>query len=241
MIKIRTLLILLLSFPIIAYCQKITITGQITDIHNEPISLATVDIVGKNASNTSDDYGVFHITMPSNVKRGDVIVVRVSKQGFKTLTKQVSVSSLSMPIHLVKIKNFVVPKAKALSDAENVLNKSTGNNPPGQPPVSVQSFFQSGGITANQVNMAPLPRQLDELINKQLLDFLTNKNEMINITSVMGDADAFQYAKQIAEFLKANGYTKIDGVNQGVFNEPIKGQFMKRDTTGVKIVIGATP
>jgi len=105
--------------------------------------------------------------------------------------------------------------------------------------VNVTSNNQNGGITANQVNIGSIPRNLDLNTQRQLLSFLNSKNERIDINSVMGDAESFQFANQINDFLKAQGFTKVDGVSQSVFTKPVVGQFMNRDSSGVKILIGS--
>lgn len=105
--------------------------------------------------------------------------------------------------------------------------------------VNVTSNNQSGGITANQVNIGSVPRTLDINIQRQLLSFLNSKEESIVIDCIMGDSESFLYANQINDFLKSKGYNKVDGVNQSAFTKPVIGQFMDRDTSGVKILIGS--
>ena len=105
--------------------------------------------------------------------------------------------------------------------------------------VNVTSNNQSGGITANQVNIGAIPRNLDDKTQNQLLAILKKKDEPIDISSVMGDAEAFKYANQINDFLKTHGYTKVEGVSQSVFSKPVIGQFIDKDSIGIKIVIGA--
>jgi hypothetical protein len=105
--------------------------------------------------------------------------------------------------------------------------------------VNVTSNNQNGGITANQVNIGTLPRNLDMNTQRQLLSFLNSKEERIDINSVMGDAESFHFANQINDFLKSQRFTKVDGVSQSVFTKPVVGQFMNRDSSGVKILIGS--
>lgn len=105
--------------------------------------------------------------------------------------------------------------------------------------VNVTSNNQNGGITANQVNIGSIPRTLDVNTQRQLLSFLNSKDEKIDINSVMGDVESFQFANQINDFLKSKGFTKVDGNRQSVFTKPINGQFMNRDSSGVKILIGS--
>ncbi len=105
--------------------------------------------------------------------------------------------------------------------------------------VNVTSNNQNGGITANQVNIGSIPRNLDINTQGQLLSFLNSKDERIDINSIMGDAESFQFANQINDFLKSQGFTNVDGVNQSVFTKPVIGQFMNRDSSGVHILIGS--
>lgn len=105
--------------------------------------------------------------------------------------------------------------------------------------VNVTSNNQFGGITANQVNIGAVPRKIDLTLTNQLLVFAQNKDESIDITSVMGDQEAYQFATEIKNFLLSQGYKKVDGVNQALFNQPVIGQFLNRENSGIKILIGS--
>lgn len=107
------------------------------------------------------------------------------------------------------------------------------------PMINVSSTNQSGGITANQVNIGSIPRNIDNKTKNELLEMLKVKNEPIDISSVMGDSEAFKYANQINDFLKSQGYTKVEGVSQAVYSKPVIGQFIERDNIGIKIIIGS--
>jgi hypothetical protein len=107
--------------------------------------------------------------------------------------------------------------------------------------VNVTSTHQSGGITANQVNIGAVPRKFDLETGNRLLNLLKNKNEKIEVSSVMGDSESFSLANNIFDFLKSNGFKNIDGVNQSAFSRPVFGQYLDRDSTGVKILIGSNP
>lgn len=107
--------------------------------------------------------------------------------------------------------------------------------------VNVTSNGQSGGITANQVNIGAVPRVLSTMDQTDLLLFLKDKTERINITAIMGDPESFQFAQQINDFLKYKGYKQIHGVDQAVYTKPVIGQFINRDSIGVKILIGSKP
>lgn len=142
------------------------------------------------------------------------------------------------------IKNQTKPLVvqQRLAPAEKNADNASGRSDTVKSEViNVTSHNQSGGITANQVNIGAVPRKLDINVQNQLLGALQNKSEAIEITSIMGDSESFDFATQISDFLKANGYTKVDGVNQSVFTKPVIGQYLDRDSNGVRILIGAKP
>jgi hypothetical protein len=59
------------------------------------------------------------------------------------------------------------------------------------------------------------------------------------VSSTWGDTEAFEFANAVTDFLKAQGYKRVDGGNQSMYNKPVVGQIIQRDSTGVKIIIGA--
>lgn len=102
--------------------------------------------------------------------------------------------------------------------------------------VNVTSYNQSGGITANQVNIGSQPRVLDTKLQSQLLQLLSGKKaQTISVVSVMGDGEAFSFATQIKNFLTKEGFT-VDGVSQAVYTEPVMGQNFNPEK--LEIVIG---
>lgn len=235
--KILTILILVISSHGFG---QIKLTGQIVDVRNNPLPNASINVVGLTASAVSDESGVFFATLPISIKKGDIITLRVSKDGYNTISKHIAATFLSIPI---KLSKELHPRKKiitsnAIPTNSNSAQSKSYSEPPSQS-TAVTSYFQSGGITAGQVNIAPLARHLDDATIGQLQSFMTDKNEKIVVTSVMGDSEAFQYANEISKFLKSNGYAKVDGVNQAIYSEPIQGQYINRDTLGVHILIGA--
>jgi hypothetical protein len=121
----------------------------------------------------------------------------------------------------------------------NILEKSNQKNNQ-QGTTNVSSFNQSGGITAGTVNIGPAKRVLNDSIREQL-DAATVGKKSISIDAVMGDAEAFQFATEIFDYLKAKGLPVINGgVSQSVYNGPIKGQTLKElPDDGLEIVIGS--
>ena len=93
--------------------------------------------------------------------------------------------------------------------------------------ININSFNQSGGITAHTVNISPQRRQLDQATKDQIIREIP-KSASIQVTSVMGDGEAFNYATEILNFLKSNNYLNVDGVNQGVYSQPVFGQHCEK-------------
>lgn len=102
---------------------------------------------------------------------------------------------------------------------------------------NINSYNQSGGITAGVVNLGTHPRKVDDQSGKQLLENL-QKEKKIVITSVMGDQEAFNFGHQILNFLKEKGYN-AEGVNQAIYSKPIIGQFIENQKVEqTDIIIG---
>lgn len=105
--------------------------------------------------------------------------------------------------------------------------------------ISIISNNQSGGITAQTVNIGSAWRQLHSASAHELLQALPNK-KACTVVAVMGDQEAFAYASQILDYLKANGY-HADGVDQAAYSQPVVGLFIKSTDSGFEVVVGAKP
>lgn len=103
--------------------------------------------------------------------------------------------------------------------------QSPSTLPATQPQVSVSSQNQSGGITAGTVNIYGQKPQRH--LDQQGTGFLTQhvpKSAKVTVTAVMGDGEAFAYAQEITDWMRGNGWTNVDGVNQAIFSGPVFGQ-----------------
>jgi hypothetical protein len=104
--------------------------------------------------------------------------------------------------------------------------------------INVTSNNQSGGITAGKVTVGRSPRRLTPKLIAQIDQHLpSDMNKVIEITSVMGDQEAFQFAEKIKTHIESKG-RKVNGVNQAIFNRPVKGQIIEPTENGIKIIIG---
>ena len=111
-----------------------------------------------------------------------------------------------------------------------MFNKNQNQN------VSITSNNQSGGVTAHTVNIGATPRQLNAASAQQLLQGLP-RDKPVTVVAVMGDQEAFSFASQILNHLRANGYT-VSGVDQAVYSQPMRGQFINPTATGFEVVVG---
>lgn len=102
---------------------------------------------------------------------------------------------------------------------------------------SVTSHNQSGGITAHTVNIGALPRILDPVSAQQLTNALPAR-VAVEVVSVWGDQEAFQFATQVKNYLVGAGYT-VSGVHQAMFNQPVLGQVIENQANQNKVIIGA--
>jgi hypothetical protein len=103
---------------------------------------------------------------------------------------------------------------------------------------NVNSYSQQGGITAGQVNIGKQERHFTEQTKQALTQHLPDKKDVIDLTTVRGDQEAFQFASEIKQFLESENYN-VNGVNQADFSNPVKGQSIEpRKEGGIKIIIG---
>lgn len=110
----------------------------------------------------------------------------------------------------------------AMADEKNIFN--------------VTSNHQAGGITAGQVFVGQAGRHLDDRWRRQLREALP-RDKKINVIAVLGDGEAFQFANEVMQYLKTEGYD-AGGVNQAVFSGPVTGQQIREVKGEFEIVIG---
>jgi hypothetical protein len=231
----KTFILLIVTLnTILCFGQNIVITGYVSSNHKN-INLVNIDIAGLNSSAVTDDDGAFTLKLPNSITKGTIIWLRASKKGYETLNQQIVVSP-ELLVHInLKVKGHSKPNSKDKTTI-TILNKPAIEN---NQSIQVTSNNQSGGITANEVNIESPKRKLDDHLKSQLVDFLNNKNERIVIDALLGDSESNQFANEIKDYLTTLNYSKIDGVNQVVPVQPIVGQFIFRDSTAAFIRIGS--
>lgn len=90
--------------------------------------------------------------------------------------------------------------------------------------INVTSHGQQGGITTGVLNVGLPGRALDVGVKEDILRGFPSKEGDVRVIAVMGDQEAFRYAKEISDFLLREGYSvQGGGVAQGVWDGPVTG------------------
>jgi len=152
-------------------------------------------------------------------------------------------------IHVIDQQNNSTKKNKKKSWYSNIVVKIVSGiiiafftkniNREDMQDIKVTSFNQSGGITANQVNIESPNRELTEKMKVQLVSYLKeNKPVEIWISAVMGDAESLRYAEQINDYLINQGYV-IKNFNIVQHNQPMFGVTLDHsDDNKIDIIVG---
>ena len=104
--------------------------------------------------------------------------------------------------------------------------------------IFVTSHNQMGGITANTVNFGPTARSMNPELGNQLKQNIPISSS-VRVVAVLGDSEAFGFANQVLTWMKDNGYTKVEGVDQAVYSQPVSGQNInKKSENEFEIIVG---
>ena len=107
-----------------------------------------------------------------------------------------------------------------------------------KPNIFVTSHNQMGGVTAHTVNFGPTARSMNEQLGAQLKQQVPTIAK-VTVTAVLGDGEAFGFANQVLAWLKGNGYSNVDGVNQAAYSSPVLGQNLnKKSDNEYDLIIG---
>jgi hypothetical protein len=105
---------------------------------------------------------------------------------------------------------------------------------------TINSYNQSGGTTAGQVNnyFAKQQRRLTDDLRQELRQAIT-KEDVITVEANLGDSEACAFANEIKSYLLNEEYN-VKGVNITVRIPPPSGQSLYRhDNNKVMIIIGS--
>jgi len=220
------------------YAQQVTLTGQVADLKNAPISLATINFVGNSITTTTDDNGLFAIKLPLDFKKGDQLTIRVSKEGYKTSTRLITISPISIPIRLSRQSHYV--KAATITTPTNLsanvklgeqkipsssiggapnINKSFGDVSPsivGDNSHIVGGFGNSVGVNGD-LNITTERKLADDflsLVYTSVDDLVKSKGFSKNNISVLAEpySNAPVITSQIVLYFKERGYSIGSGI-----------------------------
>lgn len=112
---------------------------------------------------------------------------------------------------------------------------------------NIKSTDQSGGITAGKINVYNLQpgwrdiNQMPQIQQILVRNLAPHKDRPFKCTAVMGDEEAHNFAHQLRDWLRANGFAVEDFVSQSVFTEPqpaISYQFEGKNDETVLVKAG---
>jgi hypothetical protein len=104
---------------------------------------------------------------------------------------------------------------------------------------SVVSYNQSGGITAQNVTIEPTIRHMSDQVGQEIRLHIPTSAK-VSVTSVLGDSESMQFATEVLQWLRANGYSRASGVDQAVYSVPVSGQHVEQKSSDeYEVVIGS--
>ena len=104
--------------------------------------------------------------------------------------------------------------------------------------IFITSHNQMGGVTAHTVNFGPTARSMNEKLGNQLKQQIP-MSASVRVVSALGDGEAFGFANQVLTWMKENGYSNVEGVDQAVYTQPVMGQNInKKSDDEFEIIIG---
>jgi hypothetical protein len=104
--------------------------------------------------------------------------------------------------------------------------------------IFITSNNQMGGITAHTVNLGPTARQMNDSLGEPIKQNIPVAAK-VTVVAVLGDGEAFGFANQVLAWMKSNGYTNVNGVNQTVYSKPVTGQsIIKKNDNEYELIIG---
>ncbi|MBS1533317.1 MAG: carboxypeptidase regulatory-like domain-containing protein [Bacteroidetes bacterium] len=210
----KILCIIILLIPLKIFGQNVTVPGQVLDQKSNPVEAAEIDVVGENATTTTDNTGIFSLKLPASIKAGGLITLRISKNGYKTTTKHISASPLMVPIRLTKISGPIAktkdttrtntqsasPQTNTVVQGSQHIVSGTGNN------VGI-----NGDVNINAEKR--LGSDYLELIYNYVEDLVRNKNFDGNNIVVTREQNCNypRIVKQIVSYLNSKGFKATEG------------------------------
>lgn len=217
------LFLLLLPFLTATASGQLKLKGKIIDSHNAPIELATIKLEGLGRISMSNDSGYFHMSLPGSMKKGDALVIAVAKEGYKDVVRHAVISD-SLVLIILEDNS----PTQAVRPVVRAAKFDT-------------TFFHNRSFSVQQTDTVA-PRKLTvESLRSVFYSLPSDKSKNIRIECVKNDVEALRFATSLHDTLVLSGYKNVSDVSMVDFQQPIKGQFINRDSSGTKITIGHKP
>lgn len=82
-------------------------------------------------------------------------------------------------------------------------------------------------VALENMGLKQISRGISEIDKIDMIRILKiHKGSRVGLNVIMGDSEAFQFAKQIQEIFEASGWV-VDGISQSVYNNVMKGIFIE--------------
>jgi hypothetical protein len=107
--------------------------------------------------------------------------------------------------------------------------------------INITSYFQSGGITAQNVNVGLQPRHVGADTIRDITQHLP-KDADVTVWCRLGDGEGHSFAHEILAWMRANGYENVKGITQALWNQPVVGNGIEKQDDGTyALIIGSHP
>lgn len=134
-------------------------------------------------------------------------------------------------------KETIVVPTKIIEYRDRYINTPKETITVEKASTNITSTGQSGGITAQNVNIGKVVPELNENLKKQILQTFPNKNEKIDLLYLIGSSNRMDFANKIQIFMKSEGYTNINFGMSASDPEP-KGITYNRKNGRTSLIVG---
>ncbi|WP_281321754.1 hypothetical protein [Flavobacterium aestivum] len=164
----------------------------------------------------------------------DVTTSGITKQ--KKSQDSLTIKKQERAITETKKETIVVP-TKIIEYRDRFRDVSKETKTIEKPSINITSTGQSGGITAQNVNIGKVVPELNENLKKSLLEAFPDKGEKIYLSYLMGSSNRMDFANKIQTFLRNEGYANINVGMMAADPEP-KGISYNRKNGITNLVVG---
>ena len=168
------------------------------------------------------------------IKGYDVSTSGITKQ--KEKQDSLTTKNREKNITETKKETIVIPK-KIIEYRDRYRNVPKETITIEKPSTNITSTGQSGGITAQNVNIGKVVPELNENLKKSLIEAFPDKNEKIDLSYLIGSSNRMDFANKIQVFMKNEGYKNINVGMMASDPEP-KGISYDRKNGKTSLIVG---